>query len=316
MLKRTVMAAALAFAMAGEAAAQDALKVAIGQRGNWNAMICELGQRAGIFAKHGLKLEALYTSGGGETQQAVISGSVDVGTAVGTLGALGAFSKGAPIRIIGAETTGAADYWYAAATSAIKSLKDTDGKTIAYSTNGSSTHSVVLAFMKELGLKARPVATGNPPTTLTQVMTGQVDVGWAAPPFGLKEIDEGKIRIVARANDSSLVKGQTIRLLITNAVAWEKRRDALVRFLDGYRESLDYMYSDDPRVMKDYGELVGVSPEMGKRVREFFAKDMLDPDEIKGLPSLQAEGVALKYMDAELTPDQLKTLIQIPPRKK
>ena len=33
----------------------------------------ELGQQAGIFKKHGLVLEILYTQGGGETQQAVIS---------------------------------------------------------------------------------------------------------------------------------------------------------------------------------------------------------------------------------------------------
>jgi len=35
-------------------------------------------------------------------------------------------------------------------------------------------------------------------------MTGQVDVGWAAPPFGLKEMDEGKISLVARAIDSPI----------------------------------------------------------------------------------------------------------------
>ena len=83
----------------------DTLKVAVGQRGNWDTSVSELGQRAGIFAKHGLKLDILYTQGGGETQQAVLSGSVDIGVAAGIMGALGAFSKGAPIRILGAETT-------------------------------------------------------------------------------------------------------------------------------------------------------------------------------------------------------------------
>jgi hypothetical protein len=37
-----------------------------------------------------------------------------------------------------------------------------------------------------------PQATGNPSATLTAVMTDQVDVGWASPPFGLKEMEEGK----------------------------------------------------------------------------------------------------------------------------
>ena len=41
--------------------AQDTLKVAAGQRGNWDTTIAEIGQRGGIFKKHGLTLEILYT---------------------------------------------------------------------------------------------------------------------------------------------------------------------------------------------------------------------------------------------------------------
>ena len=58
----------------------------------------------------------------------------------------------------------------------------------------------MLAFIKEFDLKAKPTPTGNPSSTLTAVMTDQVDVGWASPPFGLKEIDEGKIRVVAQGD--------------------------------------------------------------------------------------------------------------------
>ena len=145
----------------------------IGQRGNWDTSVSEIGQRAGIFKKHGLTLEIVYTQGAGETQQAVISGSVDIGVAAGMMGVLSAYSKGAPVRVIGAETTGAGDlYWYVKADSPIKTLKDTDGKTMAYSTNGSSTHGIVTAFMKQYDLKAKPTATGGPPGTLTQVMSG------------------------------------------------------------------------------------------------------------------------------------------------
>jgi NitT/TauT family transport system substrate-binding protein len=39
----------------------------------------------------------LYTQGGGETQQAVLSGSVDIGVAAGIMGVLGAYGKGLPI---------------------------------------------------------------------------------------------------------------------------------------------------------------------------------------------------------------------------
>jgi NitT/TauT family transport system substrate-binding protein len=299
------------------ASAEDKLKVTIGQRGNWDTAIAHLGSKAGIFKKHGLELELLYTSGSGETLQPVISGSADIGIAVGTQGAMAAYNKGAPVRIIGAEATGAADYWYAKASSPIKTLQDTNGRTIAFSTQGSSTQSIVRAFIEEFKLTAKPTSTGNPPSTLTAVMTDQVDVGWASPPFGLKEIEAGQIRVVARAIDSALVRGQTVRVLVANADGLAKRKDAFVRFLDAYRETIDYMYSDNPQVIKDYAEFVGVPEAMAKRARDdFFPKNLVNPDEIHGLDTLVKEAVTLKFIDKPLTQQQLAELIQIPTRKK
>ena len=297
--------------------AQDTLKIAAGQRGNWDTTIAEVGQRGGIFKKPGLALEILWTQGGGETQQAVISGSVDIGVAPGIMGVLSAFSKGAPVRIIGAETTGAADlYWYVPATSPIKSLKDTDGKTIAYSTNGSSTHGIVTAFMKQYDLKAKPTATGGPAPTLTQVMTNQIDVGWSAPPFGLQQLDEGKIRIVASGNDAAIFKGQTVRLLITNVPTLQNRKAALDRFMKAYRETIDWLYSNDPAPLQIYAEFVGISVDMAKRVRnDFFPRASVDPDKIVGLETIVPDAVALKFTAAPLTKEQLAELIQIPPRQ-
>src|SRR4026207_1531639 len=176
------------------ASAQDKVKLAIGQRGKWDTSVSEIGRRAGIFKKHGLELDIVYTQGAGETQQAVISGSVDIGVAAGVMGVLSAYSKGAPGRVIAAETPGAGDlYWYVKADSPIKTLKDTDGKTLAYSTNGSSTPGVVTAFIRQYDLKAKPTAMGGPAANLTAVMSGQVDVGWAAPPLGLDRLDTGAI---------------------------------------------------------------------------------------------------------------------------
>jgi NitT/TauT family transport system substrate-binding protein len=312
-IKAAFAAALLVAAAAAPAVAEDTLKLAIGQRGNWNTSIAELGNRAGIFKKHGLTLDMLYTAGGGETQQAVLAGAVDIGTAIGTMGALGAYAKGAPIRIVAAETTGGADYWYVAAASPIRTLRDTDGKTIAYSTAGASTHGVVLAFVRELGLKAKPVATGGPVPTLTQVMTGQIDVGWSTPPLGLKEIDEGKIRVLARATDLAVVRGQTIRVLATSADVLGRRKDAIMRFMDAYRESLAYIYSGNPKAMADFAEFAGVTLDAARRTRDAFASELLSPDEIKGLDIMMPEAVTLKFLAAPLTAEQLRELIQIPP---
>jgi NitT/TauT family transport system substrate-binding protein len=171
----------------------------------------------------------------------------------------------------------------------------------------------VLAFVRELGLKAKPVATGGPVPTLTQVMTGQIDVGWSTPPLGLKEIDEGKIRVLARATDLAVVRGQTIRVLATSADVLNRRRDAIARFMDAYRESLAYIYGDNPKAMADFAEFAGVTLDAARRTRDAFPRELLSPDEIRGLDVMMPEAVTLKFLAAPLSAEQLRELIQIPP---
>src|SRR6266851_831773 len=166
------------------AGAEDQLKIAIGQRGGWEQCVSELGENAGIFKKHGLVLETLYTQGSGETIQIVLSGSVDIGIGPGTHAVLGAFSKGAPVRMIGASFTGARDQlYYVRADSPIRTMKDAQGKTIGISTSGSSSNMLALALAKHFGITLVPTATVNYSATFTQVMTRQVDIGFAQAPF-------------------------------------------------------------------------------------------------------------------------------------
>jgi NitT/TauT family transport system substrate-binding protein len=318
-MKTHAIAGALALAAlvgaVSTASAEDTLKLAIGQRGNWDTSVSEIGQRAGIFKKHGLNLDIVYTNGAGETQQAVISGSVDIGVAAGVMGVLGAYSKGAPVRIISAETTGAGDlYWYVKSDSPIKSLKDTDGKTLAYSTNGSSTNGVVLAFMKQYDLKAKPTAMGGPAANITAVMSGQIDVGWAAPPFGLDQIDAKQIRVIATGNDAAAFKGQTVRLNIVNANYLKAHEDIVNRYMKAYRETVDFMYKN-PEGLKIYSEWLKISEAKAKRTRDgFFPPPAIEPDKIVGLDTIVKDAVALKFTAKELTKEQLADLIKIPPR--
>jgi NitT/TauT family transport system substrate-binding protein len=282
--------------------------------GVWDAYPTEVAVNAGLFRDNDPAVQFLYSTGTGETMQAVISGSADIGD-VGTLGALATYMKGAPIRIIGPESTGSAEYWYARTDSNIHSIKDTDGKTIAFSSEGSSTNSVVRAFIAEYRVAARGLATGSPAATLVAVMTGQVDAGWASPPFGFKEIDEGKIRIIARGNDLSSIRGQTIRVTIANVNSLNSKREELQRYMDRRARAIDMMY-DDPRPLQQFADTNKMSEAMANRLREFYPRSMLRTDEIAGLDQLLQEAVELKYLPRPLTKDQLAEVIQlIKPRR-
>ena len=255
-----------------------------------------------------------YTSGGGETQQAVISGSADIGVSPGTLGVLGAFHKGAPIRIIAGEATGTAEYYFVRADSPVQ--KDFKGvkpeMTLAYSTNGSGTHITALRFMKDFGFQARLVATGNVPATFTQVMSGQVDIGFSTPPFGLDALAEGKSRLIALANDLPSVRHQTVRVTIANAVDLARRRAVYDRFIKAYREAIDWMYSD-PRAIEAFARYAAITPAMAQRVRDqFYPKTMLQLDRVEGMAELMQDAIAFKYIPAVLTREQLDELLQLP----
>jgi NitT/TauT family transport system substrate-binding protein len=308
-----IAAIALILAAARPAAAEDSVKVALGQRGNWETAASELGQNAGLFKKRGLELELLYTNGSAETLQAVISGSVDIGIGLGTSAVMGAFAKGAPLRAIGNASSGSSEYWYVPADSPLQTMADANGKTIAYSTTGSSSHLIVLSLIKANGLFARAVGTGGPAATFTQVMSGQVDVGWASPPFGLDAVREGKIRIVARGNDLPAFKDQTIRLIVANADFLERRKDVAARLVQGYRDALDWMYSE-PAALEAYAAFAKTSPEHAREVRDvFYPRDHLAVDFIKGLDAAMIDGIAFRTIGKPITPAELDRLFAIPP---
>lgn len=310
---RTLASACLALcalALTHAAAAEDTLKLAIGQRGNWENSPPELGQKAGIFKKHGLNLELLYTQGAGETLQAVLSNSVDIGIGVGTGGTMGAFAKGAPVRAIANSTTGADDlFWYVPAQSPIQSLKDAAGKTIAYSTTGSSTNLAVLAFIKHFGVALKPVATGSPSATFTQTMSGQVDIGWSAPPFAVEALQQGRVRLVARESDVPQFRNQTVRVMIATAQTTAQKRDQLQRFFAAYRETLDWMYGSDPAALRMYAEWVNIPEPLAREVRDkFYPKENLRLDRLSGLDDAMADAVGAKFIPRTLDKAQLDQL--------
>ena len=84
-IRTMFLAAALSLLTPGLAAADDNLKIAIGQRGGWEQCVSELGQNAGIFKKHGLNLEIpegdflalMGPSGSGKTTLLNLIGGLD-----------------------------------------------------------------------------------------------------------------------------------------------------------------------------------------------------------------------------------------------
>jgi NitT/TauT family transport system substrate-binding protein len=309
-----VAAVAALACCAGAAAAQDTLKIAVGQRGGWEQCVSELGQNAGIFRKHGLALDVLYTQGSGETLQSVISASVDVGIGVGSHSLLGAYAKGAPVRAIGSSFTSADDqFYYVVADSPIRSMKDADGRSIAISTTGSASNIFALALARHFGVALKPQPTGAYAVTLTQTLTGQVDIGFSQAPFNLNAVEDGRIRIIAMGRDVPELRQMTSRLIIANTAILAAKKPLIARYLQGFVETLDWLYAD-PAAIKAYAAWSGLPEGIARRAPEFLTKQNLDPRHVSGLDAIMIDAVKFKYLPAPLTQAQLAEVIQVPLR--
>ena len=303
-----VLLAALAASAQPLMARSETLKIAVPQRGAWGTSYPDLGVRHGIFKALGLDLDIVYTEGGASNEQAVISGSVDIATETGFLGIIGAYVKGAPVRIISTAATGAPEvYWYAKAGSPIKSLKDMHGHSAGFSNPGSSSNLILLQLLKEASIgDAKLVPVGASQNGLTLVMTGQLDICYAVPPVGLKELQDKSITMVARGNDSAAVRNETVRVNVANLNSLNTKRDAIVRFMKGYQQSLDWAYSGDAPI-EDYAKMTDQPVELVRyMVKNFQSKEADEIGAVHGIDRVLDEAYAAKRTPKLMTPDEIK----------
>jgi len=298
--------------MAAGTAAAETLKIAVAQRGFWNSSFVDFAQRQGFFKQEGLDIEILYTEGGASTLTPVIAGSLDIAMTNGTLGVIAAFAKGFPVKIISAEATGAPDaFWYARPESGIQSIRDTNGRTVAFSSPGSSTNLIVLQLIGQEKATPKLVATGGAPATLTQVMSQQIDVGWSVPPFVLQQLADGRLVIIARGSDVAALAQQTIRVNVANVNALKEKRDALVRFVKVLKRSIDWAYSD-PHAIDNYAEIAKVPRALAQQTRdEFFPKQSLQLAEVKGLDVTLKQALEFKYIPTPMTVAEAQGMLDI-----
>lgn len=308
------MAGCLVSAVPFAAQAAEKLTVAVAQKGLWDTMVTVHGVEQGFFKEEGLDVEIIFTRGGSETLQTVITGSAPIAISTGILGTLGAYAKGAPLRIFSAQMTGSPDlFWYAKADSQINSLKDADGKTMGFSRPGSSTHLVSLELANASGVKPKPTPTGGISDTRTQVLSGQIDIGWSVPPFNLDLVRKGEIRIVARGSDVPELANQTIRVNVVNTDFLANNRDTVEKFTRGYAKALDWMYESQDDAVKAFAKFNKVDLDVAKDSVEFYPKKSMVMAPITGIEASMKQAVEYKQLKAPLSDDQLKELIQLLP---
>jgi NitT/TauT family transport system substrate-binding protein len=168
-----------------------------------------------------------------------------------------------------------------------------------------------LALLRQGGVNAKTIATGGAPATLTQVMTGQIDVGWAAAPFGLQNVIDGQIAVIARTTDVPQLANQTIRVNIANVESLKTKRAAIERFMRAYARAIDWAYQN-PRAVEIFAANMKLAlPIARKAVDEFYPKAGLQIGEIKGLDLTLKDALDYKYIPAARSEQDIAGLFDI-----
>ena len=210
-----------AYSSAWAAAARTKIIVVVPHRILFTvALPVYVAQEKGFYRENNIDVDAVFTRGGGENVQAVVSGDAQIGLGTGTLAVISAFVKKAPIKIAAAEITGMDAFWYVQSNTAMRKMEDLAGKKVAYSRPGASSHMAVLAIadqIKAKGLKpAEPVSLGGIPEVYTAVRTGQADAGWSVAPFQLDLVEKGELRVVVKGDEIAALKEITPRVHFVN----------------------------------------------------------------------------------------------------
>jgi len=303
----------LLFAAPAVAVAAETVKVAVPDNQEWDTSFTELGLQQGFFQDQGLDVKIVRVANEAALEKALISGDADIAVAAGFHDILAACIKGAPIKIISPEATGAPDiFWFARAGGPIRSMQDLHGQPVGFGTSGSLSYFVLLTLLKEAGVDdARLVPTGTADNGILWVLSAQLFASWGGPVAAAKDLLAGEVQLIGRGNDSAQVQNETVRVNAANATFLANHRSIVLGFLRAYRKSIDWAYSDRA-ALEAYAKLSSQSLEFVKYiVKEFAPKSASQLDEIKGEDRVLAETVTSKRIPSAVTHDDIKGIYDL-----
>jgi NitT/TauT family transport system substrate-binding protein len=276
-----------------------------------------VAQEKGFYRENNMDVDAVFTRGGGENVQAVVSGDAQIGLSTGTLAVISAFVKKAPIKIAAAEITGLDNFWYAQANTPMRRLEDVAGKKIAYSRPGSSTHMGALAVAEQLkakGLKPpEPVSLGGIPETYTAVRTGQTDLGWSVPPFQLDRVEKGELRVVVKGDELTALKEITPRVHFMNSEFAAKNPELVRGFFRAQQKALDYMFENKADTAKIWIRRAEMKfPESAVlKTWDYYNRAAMALKPVRGLQATIDDGIRNKFLAQPLTQAEINALVDL-----
>jgi NitT/TauT family transport system substrate-binding protein len=297
---RFVVAAAVLLLTAHGVSAQEKLRVGKAVAEAIAFVPLDVGQRHGIFKKHGIDIEITAFGGGARLQQAMAADSLDIGVSSGPELAL--VDKGAPVKGV-AMPFGPPVYLMLMVKpgDAIKSAADLKGRKIGVSSARSLTGWLAVELSRQQGWGPRGIELVHAPprTSFAAIKTGQIDGMVTDVTFALRAEQAGEGRILLSFGD--LVKDFHTHIIYATDKLIAGRPDAIRKFLAGWFETIAFMRANKAETVKIAGEVLELPATIAgptyDRVMPTFSTD--GRFDTKALATLSRSFVELELLTAE-----------------
>lgn len=295
----------------GNGGGLSSLRVSMFPAGLWDTtMPLLIGTENGFFEEQGIDLEYVEVS---DTVRAAVLGDVDISWANGVQNVWAAYQEGIDVRLIANETATASDlYWYTSADSEYESLEDLTDAAIGYSVPGSSTHMVTNRAVDHAGLdNSELVSVGGPPDAYSAFQTGEVDLGWAVPPFFYENINNDELKVAFRGNEIPPFDEMTVRGAVAGKQWLNDNPDLAEGFLQGMQTTFNWVYDNlDEATQMFASEYDIIDADLMKQgVKDGYPRENFILGEIASRDSINQVAYDQEFVDKKLTDDEMDELI-------
>jgi NitT/TauT family transport system substrate-binding protein len=264
------------------ASAAEKLRVGKAVAFAWTFTPLDVGIQTGIFAKHGLEIEASAFNGDARLQQGLASDSIDVG--IGSGPGMAFMVKGVPAKAVGAMAgiprNMAVMVGY---DSTIKTVDDLKGKKLGVTTAGSLTEWIGKRIGTHKGWGPAGITTvpiGGMPPARAAIKTNQIDGYITSLEIGISLEEAKEWRVITSA--APFVDHFITHVFFVRDDVIAKRPQAVKAFLQGWQDTIAFMKNNKAKTVEITSKVIDVTPSVIERVYDeqigIFSEDLtFDP---------------------------------------
>jgi ABC-type nitrate/sulfonate/bicarbonate transport system substrate-binding protein len=287
-LRQVALAASLVYLLAGDAAAQNSVRI------NWTAVTGAqsgmfMAQQEKLFKKHGVDVELIHIPSSSRGIQTILAGEIAFSFMDGS-NAAQANLKGANLALVAGATN--RQVFSLMAKSDIKRIGDLKGKKIGITRVGSSTHTSALYALGSAGLKTTDyqlLPLLEVPNIFTALVAGQIDAGVVSPPTNARAKRAGFVELMNVAKEGP----EFVSVAIGTSRSYIKANEDIVRrVVRAYAEGVQVFRTNKAAALKMIQNQLKVKePEIAEDTYNQFREYLEYPPYVsrKGMEAVLAE---------------------------